>query len=161
QADPMGRAELSFRVPSLPPGAYQLEVVSRSLLGEETLRRALTLRPLRRLLLVTDRPAYQPGQTICVRALALEARDLTPLPAAVAAPLTVEIEDARANKLCRRELTTSHFGIASTDFPLADEVNAGAFRVRAVLAGQRAERLVNVKPYVLPRFRVVWGTDRG
>ena len=42
-----------------------------------------------------------------------------------------EIEDSKGNKVFKKTLTTSEFGIASVDFQLADEVNMGDYHVRA------------------------------
>ena len=82
------------------------------------------------MLLVTDKPLYQPGQLMHLRALALQSFDLKPV---AGADLTFEVEDAKGNKVFKQALKTSDFGVASADFQLADEVNAGDYHIRAVL----------------------------
>ena len=62
-----------------------------------------------RVLLTTDKPIYQPGQVIHLRALALSAFDLTP---AAGQPFEVTIADGKGNKVFRQSLTTSDFGAA-------------------------------------------------
>src|SRR5262249_12934444 len=67
-ADGSGAAE--FKVPALPAGQYKLEVVTRSAFGEEKLERDVRIKSESKVLLVTDKPLYQPGQLIHIRALA-------------------------------------------------------------------------------------------
>src|SRR5262249_53849384 len=110
-----------------------------------------------KVLLTTDKPLYQPGQVIRIRALALRAFDLKP---ASAAGLTLEVEDARGNKVFKKELKTSDHGIASADFQLADEVNMGDYRVRAIPGDHTTDRSVTVKQYVLPKFKAELSTDK-
>jgi hypothetical protein len=105
--------------------------------------------------LTTDKPLYQPGQTMHVRALALDG----PTRAAAAdQPLTLEVEDAKGNKVFKRRGRTDRFGISSADFELADEVNFGPYHVRALLGDGDAvytqEKTVTVDRYVLPKFKV-------
>ncbi len=70
------------------------------------------------------------------------------------------MEDAKGNKVCKKELTTSPYGIASVDFTLADEVNKGDYRIRAVLGEYTAEKTVAVQHYVLPKFKCELKTER-
>src|SRR5205807_1507248 len=74
-----GQARLS--VPKVKAGAYKMRVKTRSALGEETLERDVTVKAAPKVLLVTDKPLYQPGQVIHLRALALEGLDLAPVAA--------------------------------------------------------------------------------
>src|SRR5262245_29683206 len=146
-----GLAHVRFQVPDVPPGQYTLQVKSKSAFGDETLKREVKVTSLPKVLLTTDKPLYQPGQTIHLRALALRAFDLVP---AAKQAMAFEIEDAKGNKVYKKELPTSDFGIASADFTLADEVNTGEYRIRALLGDQRSEKTVTVKKYVLPKFKV-------
>jgi 5-hydroxyisourate hydrolase-like protein (transthyretin family) len=152
-----GVADVAFAVPEVPAGSYKLEVVTKSVFGEEKLERAVNVKSVPRVLLTTDKPLYQPGQVIRIRALALRAFDLKP---ASAAALTLEVEDARGNKVFKKEQKTSDHGIASADFQLADEVNMGDYRVRAILGDHTADKSVTVKQYVLPKFKTDLSTDK-
>jgi hypothetical protein len=153
-----GVAEGRLEVPELPPGDATLEIVTRSALGSERLTQAVKIRAPARVLLVSDRPLYQPGQRMHLRALALRPHDLHPI---AGGQLTFTIEDGRGNKVYRQSVKTSAHGVASADFNLADEVNTGDYRIRAVLGEHTAEKTVAVKPYVLPKFKVELTTDRG
>jgi len=43
------------------------------------------------------------------------------------------VEDSRGNKVFKKVTETDKFGIASAEFPLADEVNLGTYHLRALL----------------------------
>jgi hypothetical protein len=152
-----GRLEDTLAVPVLPAGSYVLEVETRSPLGEEKLQRPVQLKADAKILLVTDKPIYQPGQEIHLRALVLRPLDLRPVENI---PLLFEIEDGKGNKVFKKTVTTSAFGVASTDFQLADEVNQGDYHLRASWNEVRAEKTVLVKRYVLPRFKVQVTADK-
>jgi hypothetical protein len=152
-----GRIDSEIKVPALPAGNYTLEVVTKSPLGEEKLTRAIKLKADAKILLVSDKPIYQPGQEMHLRALVLRPYDLKPVENA---DLLFEIEDGKGNKVFKKTLRTSTFGVASVDFQLADEVNQGDYHVRAEINGQRAEKTVNVKRYVLPRYKVNVTADK-
>lgn len=150
KADKEGKANIQLQVPALPEGNYKLEVKTKSTLGEETLTQDVQVKTAPRVLLVTDKPMYQPGQVIHLRALSLESFDLSPV---AEQAITFEVEDSKGNKVFKREMKTSAYGIASADFQLATEVNQGGYNVRALIGKERAEKTVTVKPYVLPRFK--------
>ena len=103
------------------------------------------------ILLTTEKPIYQPGQTIHVRALAL---DRSRHQATANRALTFEVEDSRGNKVFKKATQTDKFGIASAEFGLADEVNLGTYHVRALMDENRAELALQVERYVLPKFKV-------
>jgi hypothetical protein len=145
-----GVAAVEFKVPALPSGQYKMEVATKSDLGEEKLEREVKVKSAPKVLLVTDKPLYQPGQIMHIRALALQSFDLKPVEKS---ELVFEVEDAKGNKVFKRDLKTSEFGIASVDFQLADEVNQGDYHIRAILGDQQADKTVTVKPYVLPKFK--------
>jgi hypothetical protein len=156
KTDGAGPADIRFKLPET-PGKYQLEVVTTSALGQEKLRSDVVLRDSTKVLLTTDKPLYQPGQTIHLRALALRSFDLLPVNQTA---LMLEVEDAKGNKVFKKALQTSPFGIAQADFTLADEVNRGDYRIRAILGEHTAEKTVAVKRYVLPKFKLELKTER-
>src|SRR5262249_37840988 len=143
-------AAAEFKVPALTPGQYTLEIETKSTLGQEKLARDIQVKAQPKILLVTDKPLYQPGQLIRIRALALGSFNLTPVSGK---DLAFEVEDAKGNKVFKRSQKTSESGIASIDFQLADEVNMGEYQIRATLGDQEARKTVTVKKYVLPKFK--------
>jgi hypothetical protein len=50
--------------------------------------------------------------------------------------------------------------LTSLDFQLADEVNMGQYQIRAIAGETEAQKTVQVKRYVLPKFKVEVSTDR-
>jgi len=107
--------------------------------------------PGARVMLTTDKPIYQPGQLIHLRALALNRGGNTPLGAT---PVTFEIEDGKGNKIFKKTGTTDGYGIASTQFRLGSVLNLGVFKVRVDVGGQLSEKTVTVSHYALPKFKI-------
>lgn len=156
-----GTLDAKFDVPDREPGKYTLAVEAVSRLGTDRVERPITISRAAQILLTTDKPLYQPGQIIHMRALALHQPSRQPV---AGETLTFEVEDAKANKVFKHTEETSRFGIAATTFQLADEVNFGRYTVRASLAalGPAAvsERKVDVERYVLPKFKVTVTADK-
>ncbi len=146
-----------IRVPELEPGDYRLVVKVGHVLAGETIERPVKITQEAKILLTTDKPLYQPGQEIHMRALVLSAFDLKP---AAKATLDFEVEDGKSNKVFRKSVTTTEQGIAHADFVLASEVNQGAYRIRALTLGKKSEKVVRVEPYVLPRFKLALKGDK-
>lgn len=152
-----GAANVQLSTVGLAPGQYDLVARAVTSAGMDQVERAVTIRREVKVMLTTDKPLYQPGQTIHLRALALQMPSLKPL---AGEPLTLEVEDAKGNKVFKQAGKASRFGLAHAAFVLAHEVNMGRFTVRAVAADGRAEKTVGVERYVLPKFKVTLTTDR-
>src|SRR3990172_8141005 len=152
-----GDAVISFPVPEDAEVDQVLRIETRSRLGSDTIERSVSLARDYRVLLTTDKPLYQPGQVIHVRALALSTFDLTPAPSQ---ELEFIIADGKGNKVFRQKAETSQFGVAYTDFQLANEVNTGAYKITATLGGTSSEVTVNVEHYVLPKFSIELETEK-
>lgn len=156
--DDSGSLPLVFQVPAeLEEGDYQLVVETESRAGEDAIERPVVIERAYRLLLTTDKPLYQPGQTIHLRALALDRFNLTP---AKGATVDFLVEDAKGNKVFRQSVPASDFGIAAVDFILADMVNQGNYRLSAAIGQTASEKTVEVRPYVLPKFGLAVNTDQ-
>ncbi len=157
ETDEKGTADIRFAVPEDVDPDQTLIIRTTSALGSDEIEREITLKRDYRLLVTTDKPIYQPGQTIHIRALALSTFDLSP---ASGQKLEFEIADGKGNKVLRKKLTTSEYGVAFTDFQLAGEVNAGPYKITATLDTTSSEKTVTVEHYVLPKFKVSLSTDR-
>ena len=134
-------------------GTYTLIIES----GTDTHEATLTVKRKAKVLLSTDKPLYQPGQMVHVRALALSSIDAKPLAATNA---TFELEDPKGNKVFRKVITTSEYGIASVSIALAPELILGRYRVTVTANGVESQKSIRVERYVLPKFRVALETDR-
>jgi len=152
-----GTTEAQFRFLAGVTGVCSLRYIVETPIGSTDFTQAIRLEDKVSILLTTEKPVYQPGQTIHVRALALDRADHQ---AAAARDLTFEVEDSRGNKVFKKAVRTDEWGIASAEFGLADEVNLGTYHLRALMgegwAGARnaAEIALNVERYVLPKFKV-------
>jgi uncharacterized protein YfaS (alpha-2-macroglobulin family) len=157
KTDARGTLAASFVVPEAPPGGYELEVAASTALGTDSVMLPVSLRRESQILLTTDKPLYQPGQTVHLRALALRRPSLVP---AGNQEITLEIEDGKGNKVFKKSLQASEFGVVSATFQLADEVNFGTWTARAVMPTGTVEKKFEVKRYVLPKFKVTVTTDK-
>jgi A-macroglobulin TED domain/Alpha-2-macroglobulin family/MG2 domain/A-macroglobulin receptor binding domain/Alpha-2-macroglobulin bait region domain/Carboxypeptidase regulatory-like domain len=152
-----GTTEAQFPFPAGLVGGYQLRYAVDTSIGSTEFTQQVRLQDKVSILLTTEKPLYQPGQTIHARALAL---DRSNHEAAAGRSLTFEVEDSRGNKVFKKATTTDKFGIASAEFGLADEVNLGAYHLRALMSEADAaptntsEITLNVERYVLPKFKV-------
>ena len=152
-----GTTEAQFRFPAGVAGSQQLRYVVDTPIGSTEFTQAVRLEDKVSILLTTEKPIYQPSQTIHVRALALDRANHE---AAANRKLTFEVEDPRGNKVFKKASETDKFGIASAEFTLADEVNLGTYHLRALLGEAEAappnmaEIALNVERYVLPKFKV-------
>jgi len=157
QTDETGSLPVHFHIPADAPAEAQLVVETRSAVGRDRVEQPVTIQREYRLLLTSDKPLYQPGQTIHMRGLALSTFDLTP---ARGATVDFLVEDPKGNKVFRQSVTASDFGIAAADFTLADLVNQGNYKLSVSIGDTRSEKTVEVRPYVLPKFGVNVSTDR-
>lgn len=155
--DKRGTADAQFLFPRGLAGNYSLHFAVDTPFGSTDFNQPIRLDHRVSILLTTEKPVYQPGQSIHIRALALDRSDHR---AAAHRKLTFEIEDSRGNKVFKTVTQTDSYGIASAEFTLADEVNLGAYPLRAVLddpsdeSPNTAEISLNVQKYVLPKFKV-------
>ena len=97
----------------------------------------------------TDKPIYQPGQTVHVRLMTLDAA-LKPWPAAA----TIEVRDAKGIKVFRKAVDTDAYGMATIDLPLSVEPNLGVWKLTALAGDQETQLDVRVERYVLPKYEV-------
>ena len=152
-----GTAEAQFRFPAGVAGSFPMRYVVDTPIGSTEFTQQVKLEAEAQILLTTEKPIYQPGQTIHVRALAL---DRASHEATARRKLTLEVEDSRGNKVFKKITQTDAYGVASAEFALADEVNLGTYHVRALMdagaggAANTAEVALNVERYVLPKFKV-------
>jgi uncharacterized protein YfaS (alpha-2-macroglobulin family) len=157
KTDRDGNLNVSFDVPKDAVPDQQLIVETRSDRGTYRAKPPIVIKRDYRILLTTDKPIYQPGQTMHLRALALSTSDRS---AAAQQPIEISIADGKGNRVFRQTVTASDYGVAFTDFQLANEVNTGPYKITAQLGDTLSEKTVEVKYYVLPKFAIDLKTDR-
>ena len=146
-----GSARLRFELPKDAQGDAQLRVLVRTERGDEELTSEMRIEARQKIMLTLDKPTYQPGQRMRLRALSLRAGDLQ---AQGGGSVVFEVEDSKGNKVFKREAERNEFGIASAEFQLAHEVNMGTYTARVVSDGQTATKSASVERYALPKFKV-------
>ena len=152
-----GTTRANFSFPAGISGAFQLRYSVDTALGQAESTQQIRLEEKASLLLTTEKPVYQPGQTIHVRALAL---DRSSHEATGGHKLAFEVDDSRGNKVFRKVTQTDPYGVASAEFALADEVNLGTYHLRALMdetvgaPQDKSEIALQVERYVLPKFKV-------
>jgi uncharacterized protein YfaS (alpha-2-macroglobulin family) len=155
--DAQGSGSPRFTTPDWADGRYQLCVTADAPGGDEVLRRPVQLARSWRLMLSTDKPVYQPGQTILARALALRRPDLLP---AAGQPVVFTLTDPRGNVLFKHRAKASAFGISSAECPLDQEIQEGAYLLAAQVGETESRTTLDVRRYVLPKFRLDVHPDR-
>jgi len=166
KTDDRGTVEMRFNAPEDSKGLAELQVKVDSSMGTDNVKQEISIVKTHKILLSTDKPLYQPGQTIHIRSLALNATTLKPIGDSHsplekgARGLSLEVEDSKGNKVFKYIADANKFGIAAADFNLADEINMGRYTVRAILGDVIQEKKVTVDRYVLPKFKIDFSTDK-
>ncbi len=156
-ADANGVVDAALAVPEGLSGEGELRVTVDSSLGRRVLLQSVEIVAGTTTLLTTDKPLYQPGQTIHLRALSLQKPQMIP---AAGRELVLTVADAKGNKVFKQASQLNDFGVASADFTLATELNLGSYTVAAEIDGTKTEKQVTVERYALPKFKVSLNTDR-
>ncbi|MCC6622646.1 MAG: hypothetical protein IT385_15395 [Deltaproteobacteria bacterium] len=157
-SDATGAAPLSLALPAdLPDGELVVEVAVTHPDGSASATLAARAVREAKVLLSTDKPLYQPGQTIHLRLLA---RETGSGKAAGGRAVQLVLLDAKGNKVFQQRGKTTPEGVFSARFDIATLVNTGRWRVEASVGDAKVERTVEVKPYVLPKFKVELTTAR-
>ncbi|MBI1375168.1 MAG: hypothetical protein GC159_20810 [Phycisphaera sp.] len=148
--DSHGTGEPRFELPDA--GNYQLRVTANIGVHEtETVRHSITLRERSKIMLSTDKPVYQPGQTLHMRALALREPDLKP---SAGRDAVFTVTDPRGNVIFKQRDVTSRFGIVAADCPTATEITHGDYTLACTVGDSESKQTVRIEPYTLPKYRV-------
>ncbi len=154
--DRFGSGAVQMQMPNWNPGRYKLRVTARPAGHTESIEQTVTLRRSWQLMLTSDKPVYQPGQVIHVRSLALARPQAKPV---AGQEVVYSISDPKGNVIFRKRDVTSRFGISSADCPLADEIVEGPYQLRCDLGDTTSTITVEVKKYVLPKFKIAMELD--
>ena len=157
--DAFGMADVQVDLPVDVIGDAQLKVEIEMPGGEQQEQAIAPVKVAReaKVLLTTDKPLYQPGQTIHMRALALKRPDLLPQSDL---PVVFTVIDPKGNKVFKNEQTSSEYGVAATTFKLASLLNEGKYTIQAEVGAFVTEKTLPVERYALPKFNVVFSTNR-
>lgn len=146
-----------LKLPAVPDGDYKLHIEGRSRLGPVSADLPLGIYAPAAVHVLTDRPLYEPGNVVRMRALALRARDLTPIDAR---PGRWTLTDPTGEVVLDERAPTGAWGVAAGDFPLDRGAPIGTWTLAWVSGEDRGEARFQVEPFTLPRFRVEARSER-
>lgn len=155
--DSNGTASPIITTPNDFTGVADLKITVNTALGSQEVVEKVNILNRSSILLTTDKPIYQPGHLIYIRSLALDRFSRMSI---ANRPITYEIEDAKGNKVFKLHTVSDEYGVASAQFQLAEEVNMGNFKLRAILGeagtpqAETQEKTFVVDRYVLPKFKI-------
>ncbi len=124
---------------------------------QRVMRRVYSLPAEARLALTSDRPLYQPGQPIKLRALGVDPDSGRPISGAI----KWTARDPRGNLVLQEEGELSAAGIAAIELPLSSQCVQGQYNLQVEYSGVQATLAVDVRPFRLPRYKVEVAPDRG
>lgn len=106
----------------------------------------------------TDKPLYQPGQTLHLRAIVLDEEGH----ASEGAKVSLRVDDGDGERAHTAELTASKFGIIQDDWILPETAPVGTYSIELELdklSMTLARHSIRVSRYELPKFQVTVKTD--
>ncbi|MCA9899154.1 MAG: Ig-like domain-containing protein, partial [Anaerolineales bacterium] len=107
----------------------------------------------------TERPIYQPGQTVYFKAiLRLDDDALLTVPPEGTA-VTIRIRDSRQNVVQTQELFSNGFGSVNGSFQIAEGASLGVYSVEATLNGTPHTQIFKVEDYRKPDYEVIVTTE--
>lgn len=166
KTDSKGVARLKLTPDLIKEGSYFVDIKVATLLKEGVLtgspvdlkytNELITEHKEYRIFLATDKTIYQPGQIMHIKALAMDELNFRP---EKEAEIKFELYDSFNNRVYKKDCKTSKFGIASLDFPLADEVNLGNYTLKASLVENKrilaeTKKELEVRRYKPPLFEI-------
>ncbi|MCX5742310.1 MAG: MG2 domain-containing protein [Proteobacteria bacterium] len=135
----------------LPDGDYKLRADFETKIGKGTVDLPLALYTPARIHVITDRPLYEPGNTVKFRAVVLRARDLTPLDGR---PGKWIVKDPSGEVLLEEKAPATAWGVVAGSFPLDRGAPTGAWTIAWQSGTAIDEVSIKVAPFTLPRFRI-------
>ena len=155
--DAHGSGQPRFTLPDWPDTSCELRIVAQTPGRPETADLGVVLKRSSKVMLSSDKPVYQPGQVIHLRALTLRQPNLHPVAGETA---TFSVVDPKGNVIFKLLDKTSRYGITAADCPLDSEIAEGAYTVLCKVGDVDSKSTVDVKKYVLPKFKVAVTPDK-
>lgn len=152
RTDGQGDVDASLSLPIIEAAEAELEVVVKARGQTDVVRHPVKLQARYQVHLGTDKPLYQPGQTMHLRALAMRVPRTTP---AEGKEVLFEVRDPQGTRIVSQKARISRYGISSHNLELADDVALGTWRLSATVEGVEAVTKVQVARYTLPKFKLL------
>ena len=140
----------------LPDGDYMLRASVETPLEHVVVDVPLPLYRPAHVHVLTDRPLYEPGDTMHFRALMLRKGTLEPLDDR---PGRWLVYDSNHTVLLDERSDGGAWGVSASSFPMADDASIGDWTVAFSSGDDTGEAIVRVEPFTLPRFSVEISTE--
>lgn len=157
QSDASGALNAPLNLPDVNDGFYSLDIQTQGAGQSDHVIYPIRFHRAYKVHLSTDKPLYQPGQTIHIRTLVLERPKLTP---PTGKQVFIDVLDPKGNRLSHHPVAISRYGIGAYSFELSDDVALGPYRIRATLEGTSSEMEVKIARYALPKFKVTIAPEK-
>ena len=162
RTDRGGFATLDFQIPrDVEDNEGEIKVTARHGILTESVVSEINIDRYAQVMVSTDKPLYQPGQTLHTRVLMFDSSRH----AISDQKATLKISDPENATAFRAEIETSRFGVASVDWPVPDNTRLGDYRIEVQLEDDKHEdsygaTTVKISRYDLPNFTVNVKPDR-
>src|SRR5829696_2094141 len=141
----------------------ELEVTARRGVLVEQARADLSVEETPRVLLTTDKPLYQPGQTVHMRALVFDQGGR----ALAGEEVTFKVDDEEESTSFTAPVKTSRFGVASADWRVPESTKLGTYSLKLEMDDDKYDidgygfaTNFRISRYDLPNFSVTAKPDR-
>jgi hypothetical protein len=157
-----GYAVVEFNLPEA-PSYSEGKAIATATLGDFSEEESIDIKFPEdvQLTLTTDKPLYQPGQTVHMRALAFGPNHRALANVAVKVTLT----DDQGQTQFEDTLNTSKFGVARADWEIPQKLQLGDISITAEVQGDRystqwSRSTIRISRYELPTYTVKVTSDR-
>jgi hypothetical protein len=162
RTDANGFATVDFQVPrTLEDDEAEISIEGRRGVLVETAGSSIELDRDAQIMVTTDKPIYQPGQTLHTRVLMFDSARH----ALANQKATLKIIDPESTTVFRADMNTSRFGVASADWSISENTRLGDYRIEVELESEaysdsRGATTIKLSRYDLPNFAVNVKPDR-
>ncbi|PYS86586.1 MAG: hypothetical protein DMF70_02010, partial [Acidobacteria bacterium] len=162
RSDASGFATLDFQIPrGIKDDEGDIKVTGRRGLLTESAVSEVKIDGYAQVMVSTDKPLYQPGQTLHTRILMFDASRH----ALADQKATLKISDPESTTAFRTEVNTSRFGVADADWAIPENTRLGNYLIQVELDSDKYEDArgaaqVKISRYDLPNFTVNVKPDR-
>ncbi|HNH82072.1 MAG TPA: MG2 domain-containing protein, partial [Acidobacteriota bacterium] len=164
QTNADGLVRLEFELASITDtDSAKLDLTGYKGLYSQTVNWDVEIEKNAQVMLTTDKPVYQPGQVLHLRAIALEQTSRLAL---AGVPVEFEVNDSTYSEVFRTVSLTSKSGIAAVDWTIPETQPTETLTIQAQVMDSTSEVIgstlqqVKISRYELPQFVVTAQTDR-
>ena len=165
RTDSAGNATVLFHLPEHPSdqdGTITVDVVRGAFSEEESFDFQFPDEPAPAVTITTDKPLYQPGQTVHIRLLTKGPDNR----AMAGAKMNVAIEDEDGVEQFHEKMVTSRFGVAATGWDIPRKMRLGNYTITVRFESEPSTDWTNrrseirISRYELPTFTVSVDPDK-